>query len=211
MLGEIIRLLGRGKWVITSHYLVPKILLVHKVIEYKARYGNVLVIDPQNQYTRTISMIQVSSLSENIVVADTYIPGRYEAIAVIEPETYNEPKNRNIIVTRTPGSSARIPRYYYKASISRAGEEYIARIRGEEIRFRIIGGDIVVEPALSPELREAYTLLRNAMMEYGELTVRDAVFILSRELGYTKDEARKILGRLTEKKYLRITRGLINI
>ena len=58
---------------------------------------------------------------------------------------------------------------------------------------------------------KAKNLLIDSMMDYGEITTKDALIILSARLGMTKEEARKLLSMLVERGEVRIKKGRIEL
>jgi hypothetical protein len=71
--------------------------------------------------------------------------------------------------------------------------------------------DLIEEEPLSDNLFEAYNLIVDSMMEFGELTVKDTINILMSNLGITKDKAREILEDLQRLRKIKINKGKIEL
>ncbi|MEM4880132.1 MAG: hypothetical protein QXU22_04670 [Desulfurococcaceae archaeon] len=82
---------------------------------------------------------------------------------------------------------------------------------GIKVRFSIMGDEIRVIEKPGGAFGKALEILENAMVVYGELTTKDAIRLISRELGVSKELARRILGKLIEDKYIRILKGRISL
>ncbi len=213
-MSNIVKLLGNGRWILRSHYMNAKIAIVLNIAFYKSVKGRVLIIDWENNLTPIIERIEVRGKPENILITGETPRdmGDAENILVLEPrKTPLDIHNRNILITTTPGRKIWIPRIYRKAYITRYDEEYKLRTGEEEYRFRLNGINIIEIDKPPGRLGEAYSLLRESILEYGELRVRDVVFILSKNLGISRDEARRILSELTRRKYIGVRKGIVEI
>ncbi|WP_448577562.1 hypothetical protein [Thermosphaera sp.] len=136
-------------------------------------------------------------------------------IIIVEPDRipFLGGRVENVIVFTTPGSRLRIPRFFEKIYITKAGDEYVYFNRKSflKTRFKILGDKLVVIEKPFGMLGQGLEALKNAMLSYGELTVKDAVFILTKQLGIGKNEARKILSQLVLRKYVKIVKGKVNL
>ncbi len=214
-MNTIIETLSKGKWLLKSHYMNAKIALVLNTMYYQSRTGKVLVIDNKGILEEVMSKVPIRGNPENMILLDKPYnidtTNIYIGIILVEPEKYPYwIKHGNILVTTTPGNNPGVPRYFKKAVITKYGDEYVLRTSINQYRFKLNGINII-EETLKGILGEAYNTLREAVMEYGELTVKDAVFLLVKELGIDKEKARKILSKLGEKKYIRARKGILEL
>jgi hypothetical protein len=210
MLSHIYRKMTWGKWAIISHNMNAKLALLYNYIIRSASTRRIIIVDPWN-YTDRIIMSLPQKLQDKIIITGEdkalQAPGN-TTIILVEPRFFPF-EQANIIATATPGEH-HVPRNYRRIRIRDAGDHYIVSIGGEEYRVKIQGTKIT-EEKLSGELEQTYELIREAMIEYGELTVRDTVFLVSKSLSIDRNKARRIIQQLVEKKYLRINKGTINI
>lgn len=120
------------------------------------------------------------------------------------------PENVVVLLTRR----LRLGRHY-KAHAVRwiHGDEYVFETRSEGYseRFAFTGASIEPGPRLGALEARALELLKKSMLEYGELTTKDALFLISRELGVEKEEARRVLSRLVARRYIAIRRGKLEL
>lgn len=79
--------------------------------------------------------------------------------------------------------------------------------------IRLVVSPSGVRPASAPGrlYEKALRVLREALIDYGELRVRDAVDVLSHELGVGRRDARRVLAVLVDKGYIRVESGYIII
>jgi len=71
--------------------------------------------------------------------------------------------------------------------------------------------DLIEEEPLSDNLFEAYNLIVDSMMEFGELTLKDTINILMSNLGITKDKAREILEDLQRLRKIKVNKRKIEL
>ncbi|WP_440058918.1 hypothetical protein ACSU1N_03750 [Thermogladius sp. 4427co] len=82
---------------------------------------------------------------------------------------------------------------------------------GERVVITLDKGVLREGSGLTVVEEKALELVKEAMINYGELKVGDVVFIISRELGVTKERAREILSKLVARRYLRVRKGSIEL
>ncbi|MEM0246774.1 MAG: hypothetical protein QXH02_06085 [Desulfurococcaceae archaeon] len=99
-------------------------------------------------------------------------------------------------LNRIPGTSE-YALTCYERSIS-------ARIVLELGRIRVVGSP----PGI---YGKAYDALKNALVTYGEMRVKDAVLVVSKELGVDKNRARMILIALARRGYLKVVKGKVTL
>ncbi len=202
----VLEYLSTGRKALISHYLNPKLILVLHVI--KSSDGPVLVID-ENKYLVNTGLIEY--VQDNALVSidkGTRIP-RNHRLVLIEPKKFPwRIFNKNILITLTPRNYRfKIPSFYGRIYLNRIGDhgyELFIKDTMEKYRFNLNGLEIVFEDKPHGVLGRAYEVLKKAFIEYGELYVRDAVSIISRELGVSRDNARELLSKLVINKYVRI-------
>lgn len=112
------------------------------------------------------------------------------------------------------------PSQYYLSGYSKiyvskiaASNEVIARLPedGVVVRFTITNDKIVAVSGPPGIYGRAYEVLRNAMSDYGEISLRDAVRILMIELGVDKTKAKNILSWLAKCAYIRVVKGKLSL
>jgi len=193
------------KWIIECHEAWVKIAITIHLAKLLAKENQELtVIDNPGILHRAAYY-----LPENIVLTTQPAQGGKHAV-IIDPHTIPHPYNLppNTVVLATPGTIRRKPRDWLKARIKRVtNNEYI--IEGDINERILLGRNLEIKPVESPAgiKGEALEILRNAVIDYGEITVKDAVIILAHELGIGKAEARKIIIDLARKRYVRIEHG----
>jgi hypothetical protein len=187
-----------GKKIILSHYLNAKIRIVLEAIMSTGR--ETVIYDPRNILLRHYT----EKIPDNIPVINkcVEIPENYHLVALEIQIPLKKLFNRrnNTLITLTPGNYYfKTPREYVKIIISKVGEnEYLLKFidTGEKYRLRIDSEGVSIVEKPEGLIGEAYILLKNSMIEYGELTVKDAILIFRKELGIDRVEARKILSEL---------------
>lgn len=207
--------LTRGRWILISHYMWAKIILALELASRISRREPVVIIDQRNLFTpERLAQLRIRGDQEKIIITNKNIaPHGINNLIILEPPVFPwKLYTRNILVTTTPGSGLKIPRNYRRAYLKKIHENLYQLVVGNE-SFRIVigSGRIQEKPAPPGSLGKAYNVLREAMLEYGELTVRDAIIILEKEMDITRSEARKILSDLLLKKYIKVVHGKINL
>jgi hypothetical protein len=207
-MNPLIEDLTRGWKVVYTHYAGVMAKLASLIV--KASDKPVVLVDEKNIILNHIPLDDVES--------GKVITGLAQGAArviIVEPDRipFLGGSVENIIVFTTPRPGLRIPRVFEKTYIVKAGDEYVYFNKKSflKIRFRILGDKLVVIEKPPGMLGEGLEALKNAMLTYGELTVKDAVFILAKELGVGKNEARRILSQLVLRKYVRVVKGKVNL
>ncbi|QOR94388.1 hypothetical protein IMZ38_07265 [Thermosphaera chiliense] len=197
-----------GWKVVYTHYAGVAAKLASLVVE--ASDKPVGLVDEKNIILPYIPLEDVES--GKVLTGPVQGAGR---IIIVEPDRipFLGGLVENVIVFTTPGSGLRVPRVFEKAYISKAGDEYVYLNKKSflKIRFKILGDRLVVIEKPFGILGEGLEALKNAMLTYGELSVKDAVFILTKQLGVGKNEARRILSQLVLRKYVKIVKGKVNL
>ncbi|RLG59387.1 hypothetical protein DRN86_04335 [Candidatus Geothermarchaeota archaeon] len=149
--------------------------------------------------------IDVNEGSINIKVD----PQKYKLVIYYEPPRIPKSVSRNVIVTTTPGE-IRVGKIFgwKKAFLKRIeGYDFILSIGSMKFGLVIKPGYIGLKKGVSGIYKKALTLLRKGVVEYGFLSTRDAVDIISYNLNVKRDEARKILSYLARKGYVKVVKG----
>jgi len=210
LLEEVIERFLHGRRALISHYLVAKLALVVEAVNRAE--GVVVVVDPSGLLEKTGMISRVKDVALIITTA-TSIP-RDKSLVLIEPGfPLTRLHNKNILATLTPGNyKPRLPSYYERIYVNKLSEnlyELFFKETSERFRFRITGDAVVFEDKPSGIAGRAYEVLKNALVEYGEIRTRDAVNIISHELGVDKNTARSLLYKLVSEKYAKVVKGRV--
>ena len=194
-----------GKWIIECHEAWLKAAITISLAKRLAGKNEAL---PVIDYLGILYRIE-ASLPENIVLL-THPVQDIDRLVIIEPrtiKTYHILPENTVILT-SPRTIRRLPRDWFKAKIKRVtGHEYI--IQGDINERIVLLNNLEIKTVEAPPgiKGEALEILRNAIIDYGELTIKDATIILAHELGINKGEAREILVELARKRYIRVEHG----
>lgn len=111
--------------------------------------------------------------------------------------------------------AVRVPADYQKYYVSRAGttRHIVLRSSSGGLPLRLVFAESGLKVVEKPPgiYGKAYDLLKQAMIDYGEVTVKDAVRILTLELGVSTNRAREVLLWLTRNMYLRVVKGKLSL
>ena len=91
--------------------------------------------------------------------------------------------------------------------------EYVMKslTTGVTYRLRFTNTGIVEVESPPGLLGKAYDVIKETLVNYGEVSIRDGVVILSRELGVDRKTARGILIKLARGRYIRVAKGRIEL
>lgn len=209
----LLRLLA-GRKALLSHYLSAKLrLVVHFAGNHPSE--RVVIFDEGGLLAKTGL---IDSLSSRVLVSSnlSVIPPQDYGLIYLEP-SMAPPRldNRDVLITLAPRSyKFKLPRGFDKLYLRRV-EDYVYMLTlgstMERYRLRITARGVELLERPVGLYGRAYELVRSAIMEYGELSVRDAVGLIARELGVSAEQARRILSKLVSDKYVRVSRGLVAI
>lgn len=112
----------------------------------------------------------------------------------------------------TSYKSGRLPKLLRArvARLVKVNNEYILHYGYSRIRLRILASGVeVLESIPKGIIGKAIEELMKALMEYGPITHKDAVYVLMGSLGIDKKQAQYLLRELVIKRYIRIEGGYI--
>lgn len=132
---------------------------------------------------------------------------------------------RNIRILKFCGLNRLIvlSRFLRLADIPGYTKFYLSRIRGQPVfllrsfdkgliaRVKFTSDYKISIDYPTGDLGKAYELLKNYLATYGEITIRDAVIAISKELGVDKKKARLIVVDLTKRGYIIIHKKKIEL
>lgn len=204
----------KGKWIIGSHDSWAKQMLLLYLALIASKYGLVYIIPYQPIKYELID--QIKSVVEKLGYNEDKIlilpRRRIESVSkdvrlILYYEIPYTPKIdfNNIIVFTTPGSSVRKYPGWNRIMLKKIeGNEYM--LKTSEAVMRIVISVKYIGPSKGPTgiYGEALDHLRRGIIEFGQLTVRDAVEIIMYNMGLSKDKAREVLGYLVRKGYVQI-------
>jgi len=207
----IYRNMMKGKKVLISHYLNIKLLIITDIVK-KNPDLRIIIVD-QNKLLEKTGLI--NNLPQDVIIADniSFPLPRGVKLIIIEPEYIPWRINNDVLVTTTPLERS-IPRYFEKILLNKVGEvDYqITFLKTmERYRFRVKDHEIILVEKPLGLYGEALKLIEDAVIEYGELTIKDAVNILVNQLGLDKNSARKIIGKLVYEKHIVVKKGRITL
>jgi len=203
----------QGKWVISGHDSWSKQLLALYLSLLASREGIVYLVTYQPIRIELIDELKdvvekIGYNEDNIIVVHRRRLEKIDnARLIIFYEIPYTPKIdfSNIIIFTTPGSGVRKYRDWTRITLKKVDEkEYLLKTPEGYLRLTISTKYIGLSKPLTGIYLEALNLLRKSIVEYGSLTIRDAIEILAYNLGLKKHKARELLGYLVKKGYVKI-------
>ncbi len=208
----------KGKWIIEAHEAWAKELLFvyialegsrnRKVVLHSFRPWHVELLNNMSKLIKDANLNNIV-LSEKVyeecpknedkILYEFLDPNNELLASLVKHLRYC----RNVIVYVTPPIKLKLYNWS-KARLKRVyGKEFLLiTSRGSRLRLVIDVNYIGVVESPQGILGRALNILRKGIVEYGELTLRDAIDLISYNLGISRNEARKILGLLIQKKYV---------
>jgi len=208
MYRNLLEYLVKNRKLLISHYVNIKLRIVIDIVNsIENRY---VIVDSRNLLVKTNLLEDLRK--DTVLVTDKIPVETGFTVIVLEPTSLkNVYIHENILVTTSP--------LYKRIQYLKLFKPvYVTRIYGnlyevfikenmEKYRLRLVKDKLVYEDKPPGLTGRAYDIVRNAILEYGELTVKDVVNMLIRELGVSKIEARRILYRLVAERYLKIVKN----
>ncbi|MEM4535071.1 MAG: hypothetical protein QXP67_01805 [Desulfurococcaceae archaeon] len=206
--------LTRGKKLFVSSHaglLVKLAILMIKSIVLKG--VKPAIMDEQGLLLRYIPLDLLGSLQ---LVLSTQEACKNHYLIVFEPRLTGFLKTcqaPNILVFTKPRGL--YPAGFVKVFLKRVASTNHYLLRSPEmglaVRVELTEHGITIAEKPKGVYGEAYEILKNAMSNYGEITVKDAVRVISLELNLDKLKARQVLQWLTRNGYLRVVKGRLSL
>ncbi len=205
----------RGKWIVEAHESWAKDLLAIYLALHASRNGRVLVksfhtINPG--IIDGLSGIVKDCILDNIVFLEkSFSTNIVDAVLYIYVDPYKPflPSHEGNIVLFVKPRLGYKKLYGWKKIILKRIEGYEFLLKTSSIVQRVVISPRYIGYSQGPSgiLGRALSLLREGVVEYGVLSVRDAIDIIAYNIGVKRDKARWILGELARKKYVEIRKG----
>ncbi|MEM2024977.1 MAG: hypothetical protein QXW94_01645 [Desulfurococcaceae archaeon] len=213
---ELFELLIYGRNMLISHYassLIKLSILVIKEALIKDmsvglfdERGTIVKYIPQELLQRATVYSNTSELPiGKDFLAILYLPGDGRALKGC--------KSENVLALVKPGQVAKLVNYtkHYLSRLTRNLYQLKCLNKGISVVFTFSTDDIEIIEKPPGIYGKAYEVLKTTMATYGTLTIKDAVLVLSKELGLEKRNARTILIHLARRQYIRVIKGRINL
>lgn len=158
-----------------------------------------ILFDSSCNIDRLSSIVDTVALSEDLTII-IYEPPKIPRIN----------HSTNVVAFMTPPLRESIRPFWQKALLKKAYKnEYI--LSASSVKLRIVISPSYIGLAHGPTgiLGEILNLLRRSIVDYGSLTIGDAIDVISYNLGIKKSRARELLGELIERKYVTVENGYI--
>lgn len=205
-----------GRRVLVSHYANAKLAVVKAVLDSCLHWGlRTLVVD-ENLYMVKYGLVSLSSGNLLYAQREEELKPNVDVDLAMFVEPSYAPRNpifKNVLVTVTPSYGLRIPRFYARSVLKRVvGNVYLLELTDllEKFRLHISGVKLaVLEDKPRGFLGVVLDVLRRSVYEFGELSVKDAVNIISRELGLDTSIARRYVYQLAEGRFIEVKKGRV--
>lgn len=218
MLNYLLDQLLRGRRALISPFINAKLSLVKNLVERAVAAGrSVLIVDPQGLLAR-LQLVDLSRKGVFYAESLDFVKNTYPFSNFFILEPHYLPKLHGIndvLVTTHVRSMAKLHGFYTRVYLKRLfGSTYLIELADtmERFRLRITGGVVeAVENKPSGFVGRVYEVLKNSLMEYGELKVKDAVNVLKHELGLTKQQALMYLRKLASERFIEVKKGYVTV
>lgn len=207
----------KGCWLVVGHEASAKQLLAVYLALLSSRKQRTLIIQGTMLRNDLFGLVKNNivrdAILDNIVI--TNFDEQNETSIQAGLKIFYEPPRLpyckgNCIVFSTPPLRIKPHSPWRKVVIKKMhGHEYLLKTSNSFTRIIISPEYIGVSKEPTGILGRALNLLRNAVIDYGSLTLRDAIDILAYNLGIKRSDARNLLGLLVEKKYVVIDKNNI--
>lgn len=176
---------------------------------------DVVVVDEKNYFARftPIDLLDKIRLVEKIDEVCSEIVDVLIVLLPRNPYIVKKCRARNVIVlsrSLKPLDKLGFTRFYLKKLQGNGEIEVRYYDKGSRFRISISSEKPLVYTKPIGVLGRVYDVLEEALSSYGEISVRDALLILSRELGISRDQARRLLIKLSRRGYIRVVKGKIS-
>jgi hypothetical protein len=212
---EVLQRISSGRVVVSSRSVNALAKLSALVLrEWIKRGASPVVVDNSGVLARYLPLDVLGSVEFSTNLEEACAGGKHVLVyGFAGLRLLEKCAAKNIVVFTAPRSY--YPKGYlvvYFSRVSSTLSEYVFKIPQEGLSIRVrLGEELRVVEKPPGTYGRAYEVLKSAMSDYGELTVKDAVRLISLELGVDKQRARNILVWLTRRKYFKVARGRLSL
>lgn len=211
---SIVNELIKGRRIFVSHHIGVLIKLAVFVVKNLVQESTrPVILDEQGVLLRYLPLELLDSIQ---VAANTSEACKGDYLVVFEPKSMRHLEPciaSNILVFTKPRSF--YPARYSKVYIKRIGStgQYLVKSpeTGISARIELAENKVILIEKPPGIYGKAYEVLKNAMSDYGELTVKDAIRIISLELNIDRLKARHVFLWLARNSYVRVVRGKLSL
>lgn len=214
---EVLEELVRGRNVIFSHSANTLIKIASLVSKFLLDKGvNIVIMDEKGHASRyiPIELLDKVTITNDMEEACGIKTG---LLIVLANKSFYKLRNcasENILILTKPTNVFKSMEYtkYYITPIP-GSKEYVLKSHDRALytRLKLDSGYIGILEAPPGIYGKAYEVLINSLSMYGEITMKDATTVISKELGLDKKHARNILIKLARRRYIRVVKGKISL
>ncbi|MCS7128008.1 MAG: hypothetical protein N3E36_01890 [Sulfolobales archaeon] len=210
----------KGKWILIGHeawardiisiYLALLASINKKVYIASSRSWRVELLDILKE-----NVVNKAELGNIYIVEgiEAWNTGPEEYVILIDPSILPSPHEvYNAFVSISPeGANAASVKHLYswrKAYLKRLhGSEFTIKVRNTSLRITINLNYIGLSQPIEGTYREALRMLRQGTVDYGVLSIKDALDIITYGMKIKRSNARNILSELIKRGYVTISNG----
>lgn len=214
---EIVELLLSGRNLVVSRSLNSLLKLVYSLVAEISRTSrNVVIVDERGYVARYLPQDFPGDVVLTLSLEDA-CREEHNTVLVVAPRNLSalvKCKSRNLVVFSRASRDQGLKGFtrFYLRKVPGVNEYLLECFdRGVTTRVGLEPGGLTVIESPPGIQGLAYEALKNALSAFGELTVKDAVLVLSKELGLDKKKARAVLVALAKRSYIRVYKGRVGL
>ncbi len=210
----------KGRWVLIGHEAWARDIISVYLALLASINRRVYIASTRSWRIELLEILKGNVVNnarlENIYViegARSWSAGPGEYLILIDPSSLPNPREvYNALASTSPegAKEASVKRLYpwRKAYLKRLyGSEFSIRVRDTSLRVTISLSYVGLSQPIEGAYREALRMLRQGIVDYGALSIKDALDIISYGMNVKRSNAREILSELIKRGYITISDG----
>ncbi len=210
----------KGTWILIGHEAWARDIISIYLALLASINKTVYIASTRSWRTELLDILKENIVNdarlENIYViesAESWSAGPEEYVILIDPSTLPGPRevcNALASTSHEGAKAASVKRLYpwRKAYLKRLhGREFAIKVREVSLRVTISLNYVGLSQPIEGAYREALRMLRQGTVDYGALSIKDALDIISYGMKIKRSSARDILSELVKRGYITISNG----
>lgn len=210
----------KGRWILIGHEAWARDIISIYLALLASINKRVYITSTRSWRTELLDILKENIVNkarlENIYIIESteaWNTGPEEYVILIDPATLPDPcEVCNSLASMSPegAKAASVKRLYSwrKAYLKRLyGSEFAIKVGNSSLRITISLSYIGLSQPIEGACREALRMLRQGTVDYGALSIKDALDIISYGMKIKRSNARDILSELIKRGYVTISNG----